>query len=206
LDDNAINIVSDLRAKGVSDNDIADSLMSQGYSAIQASEALNQANIMQDSDDVPTPASPSNEMRASVMDKNDKEKTLPQKHSEPIHYSQPEPHSINFEPRNDLMEEIAESVVNEKWRKFVENFGDFASWKDSVEIQLSAIKQEMLRMEQRFENLQKSVIGKVHDYDSNITEVGTEIKALQKVLQKILQPLSSNIRDLQKVTEDLKSR
>ena len=121
--------VAELVTKGMSNNDIADHLISQGYSAIQASEALNKADISRDIDDVPVPAAPSGEMRASAMDNisgHSQQETPQFEHHTPepeqFNYAPSQPQSVSFEPRNDLVEEIAESVVNEKWKHFIANF------------------------------------------------------------------------------------
>ena len=61
-------------------------------------------------------------------------------------------------------------------------------------------------MEERFENLQKAILGRVEDYNRTISTVGTEMKALEGVLERILQPLVSNIKELSRITEDLKKK
>ena len=94
--------------------------------------------------------------------------------------------------------------MNEKWQSLIENFGDIGLWKDRVRIEVSSIKQEILRLENRFENLQKAILGKIKSYDENIVEVGSDIKALEKVFAKILDPLTTNIKELDRITKQLK--
>ena len=115
------------------------------------------------------------------------------------------PIKIDYSQSNfDEIEELVESVVNEKWQSLIENFGDIGLWKDRVRIEVSSIKQEILRLENRFENLQKAILGKIKSYDENIVEVGSDIKALEKVFQKILDPLTTNIKELDRITKHLK--
>lgn len=115
----------------------------------------------------------------------------------------PEPPSrASFE----MVEEIVESVVKEKWDDMIKSMGDFKTWKERMQIDASATKQEILRLGERFENLQKSVMVRLSDYDSGVREVGTDMKALEQVLQKILGPLTRNIKELEKIVEDLKKR
>lgn len=102
------------------------------------------------------------------------------------------------------IESLIESVVEEKWRLVMEPFGDFNMWKEKVRTEIVSIKQELLRTENRFENLEKAIIGKVHEYDTHVLNIGAEIKALEKVFQKIMQPLTENIKELSKITEKLK--
>ena len=85
-----------------------------------------------------------------------------------------------------------------------DSIGDIEIWKSNINDELTSIKQEILRLSGRLDNLQKAVLGKVNEYNQNISDVGVEIKALERVMQNILQPLTSNIRELSKVTEDIK--
>ena len=47
-------------------------------------------------------------------------------------------------------------------------------------------------------------MGKISQYDSNITDVGTEIKAMEKVFQKILPNLTENVNKLDRMTKSSK--
>ena len=84
--------------------------------------------------------------------------------------------------------------------------GNLAIWKEKMQGDIRAVKQELLRVEERFENLQKAVLGRVEEYHKAITTVSTDVKALEKVLQRILDPLTKNIKELSKVTEKLKEK
>ena len=106
----------------------------------------------------------------------------------------------------DEIEELVESVVEEKWRSFMESFGDIALWKERTRVDLASVKQELIRLQSRFENLQKAVLGRIQSYDHNITEVGSEIRALEQVLSRILSPLTANIKELGRITEQLKKK
>ena len=116
-----------------------------------------------------------------------------------------QPIQVDYQPTNiDELEELVESIIDEKWRSLIENFGDIGLWKDRVRTEIGSIKQELRRLENRFDNLQKAVLGKVTDYDKHMIEVGSEIKALEKVFEKIITPLTSNIKELEKITTRLK--
>ena len=118
-----------------------------------------------------------------------------------------QPVSLGYNPTAiDEVEELVESVVEEKWRSFMESFGDIALWKERTRIDLAAVKQELIRIQTRFDNLQKAVLGRIQTYDKNITEVTSEIKALEQVFERILNPLTSNIKELDKITKELKKR
>jgi len=118
-----------------------------------------------------------------------------------------QPIQMNYNPTAiDEIEELVESVVEEKWRSFMESFGDIALWKERTRIDLASVKQEVIRLQGRFENLQRAVLGRVQTYDKNITEVTSEIKALEQVFSRILTPLTSNIKELDRITKELKRK
>ena len=111
----------------------------------------------------------------------------------------------NFSMGEEI-QEIAESIIEEKWQELTAKLGDFNLWKDRVENELTAIKQEIIRTQANFANLQRAVLGKVSDYNDNISNLGSEMKALEQVFQKIMQPLTSNVKELTKITEKLKDK
>ena len=104
----------------------------------------------------------------------------------------------------DQIQEIVEAIVEEKWQSVLDKFGDLGVWKEKVNRDVISIKQEIVRTQDRFLQLQKAVMGKVSEYNDNIVDVNTEMKALEKVFEKIIEPLTSNIKQLQKITERLK--
>ena len=103
-------------------------------------------------------------------------------------------------------EALIESLIQEKWDAFMQNFGDLSVFKEKVRVEIISIKQEVVRIQQRFENMQTAILGKVKEYDTNMTNVTTEMVALEKVFQKIIQPLTTNVKELGRITEELKSR
>jgi len=102
------------------------------------------------------------------------------------------------------IQEIAESIIEERWQEFMSRAGDFELWKDRTDREMVSIKQELIRTQDRFNNLQKAVLGKVSEYNENILNIGTEMKALEKVFEKILDPLVTNIKELERITNKLK--
>ncbi len=106
----------------------------------------------------------------------------------------------------ETFQEIAESIINEKWQELVSSMGNIAIWKEKVHTDILSIKQELVRVEDRFENLQRAILGRVEDYHKTISDVSVDIKALEQVFEKILQPLTTNIKELNRITDDLKGK
>src|SRR3989344_294024 len=118
-------------------------------------------------------------------------------------FSMQQPVMINTQATN---EELIESIIEEKWQHLLESVGDIEVWKSRVNDELAAIKQEVLRISSRVDNLQTSVLGRVREHGKNMEDVGSEIKALEKVLQDIIQPLTSNVKELSEITNSLRGR
>ena len=106
----------------------------------------------------------------------------------------------------DYIQQIAESVVEEKWDDLMSKVGDIRLWKDKMDGEITAIKQEIMRTQNHFANLQKAVLGKVSEYNENILNINNEMKALEKVFEKILQPMTENIKELSRITEKIKTK
>ncbi|MBL7147803.1 MAG: hypothetical protein ISS82_03185 [Nanoarchaeota archaeon] len=114
--------------------------------------------------------------------------------------------NIALQQEPSQVQEIVESVIEEKWDDLLLRVGDLNLWKEKVNTELTSIKQEIIRTQTHFMNLQKAVLGKVGEYNKNILNVNSEMQALEKVFQKILEPMTKNIRELSRVTEKLKKK
>src|SRR3989338_6823861 len=195
-------VVIGMLKRGASNKQIIEELESQGFTYEQIADALTQAETKAN---VETPPAPSPEgMQPSGMSM-----TRPSPSPQIVQISQPAmrpsfEQSSSGRDTEDMIEQIAETIIEEKWQKMMQNVGDLNVWKEKVRTDILSIKQELVRLDNKVESLQKIILGKVRDYDEHITEVGTEIKALEKVLQNVITPLSTNVKELSKITEKLK--
>ena len=195
-----IDRVEIMRSQGLSDKQIIENLQRENYTNQEISDALEQTNIsysinqkpFEEPLDFPAPPSPS--VQSSQQNYTQQFQAMPQ---QSFFDSSPR---LNI----DRVEEIAESIINEKWSELTREFGDLNTWKDKVSTEILSIKQEIVRTQDRYENLQKAIFGKVNEYNESVVSVTTEMKALEKVLERIINPLTTNIKDLSKITEELK--
>ena len=118
----------------------------------------------------------------------------------------PQPYSSNSLVNLEKIHEIAEAIVNERWQEFLGTVGDLAVWKERTDINILSIKQEVVRMNHRIENLQNAILGKINQYDQDVRDIHTEMKALEKVFEKITEPLVTNIKELGRITKELKNK
>lgn len=196
--------VLNLLKRGASNKQVIEELENQGYSYEQIADALTQAETKANVETVPSPSPAPMGMRQSALSMTKPIasegmtiNTMPSR-------APSTPERGSSRDTEEMIEQIAESIIEEKWRKLLENIGDLNVWKEKVRTDILSIKQEIMRLDNKVESLQKIMLGKVKDYDQNVAEVGTEIKALEKVLQNIITPLSTNVKELSKITEKLK--
>jgi hypothetical protein len=105
----------------------------------------------------------------------------------------------------ELVDETVEQVIEERWQQIVEKIEKVAQWKDKQEQHINLIKEDILTMKESFEKLEKRIINKVSDYDKNILDVNSEIKALEKVFQKITPTLVNNVNELSNIAKTFKA-
>jgi len=211
-----IKEVLEMQRSGASKKDIIKNLESKGYSQQDIAEALSQAdmkNSVETPDSIPSDAQES----ALTSDSSPEAPTPPTPDNFADSYNDisretPYPFAMqqNAPPIQQpiidrgMIQEFIEQILNEKWQDMMSDMGDFVLWKGRVDDDLSAIKQEVLRFQARVDGLHQALIGKMDSYQRSMSNLGVEMKALEKVFSKILEPLSENIKELKRVTANLK--
>ena len=106
----------------------------------------------------------------------------------------------------DEVEALIESIIEEKWKNSLQRFGNMDVWRERVKTDVTSVKQELIRLEHRFDNIEKAILGKISQYDKNIVNIGNEMKVLEQVFQKIITPLTTNIKELSRITKEMKEK
>ncbi len=105
----------------------------------------------------------------------------------------------------EIIDETVEKVIEERWSKLVNNVEKVVKWKDKQEAQINTLKEDILSIKEAYEILEKKILNKINSYDTNILDVNSEIKALEKVFQKITPSLINNVNELGRITQELKN-
>ena len=103
-------------------------------------------------------------------------------------------------------EETVEAVVEEKWNEFTRELGKMNEWKDASTSRMDKTDQAITDMKSDLENLHKAIVSKISEYDKNLLDVGTEIKAMEKVFQKVLPDLTGSVAELSRITKTVKAK
>ncbi len=173
-----------MKQQGFTNNQIVQNLQRGGFSIDQINEALHQADMKE----AVSPAGFPSEMPM------------------PPSSGGFQPVSSSFFPASneERIEEVAETIIDEKWKELMANVSRIADWKDNTETRLTRMEQQMSDIKQSFDRLHEGILGKVGEYDKGLTNVATEIKALEKVFQKILPGFVENVNELSRITKRMK--
>ncbi|MBS3095365.1 hypothetical protein J4231_01675 [Candidatus Woesearchaeota archaeon] len=200
-----IGLALKFRQQGMANPQIISQLESQGYNPQQIAESLNQLGIKSSIEK----GSASQSMQPSLLDEDMPIPTPPQQESQqsvPQSRIEYVPSSMEFSNDQSDIQALIESIIEERMQKYSDNLTEFEIWKSRVNDDIISIKQEILRVSGRFDNMQQVVIGRVDEYSKSVGDVTSEIKALEKVFQNIVNPLTSNIKELASLTKELKQK
>lgn len=169
-----VDQVVQMQQQGLTNNQIIQALQRQGFSPQQIYDAIAQAETQ-------SPVEP-----------------FPQQESGEASQEAP------AEQQGVDVESVVESVVEEKWQALQKDFVKINDWKDSMTSRMDKLEQSMSDLRSDLDGLHKAIVSRIGEYDKNLLDVGTEIKAMEKVFQKVLPELSSNVSELSRITKTVK--
>lgn len=180
-----VDQVSYMKSQGMANEEIISSLQAQGYTPKQIYNAIAQI-------EAGSPATPTGPGALPEMPGIQEGRGIPTEMPPIVRQS------AGFE-------EIAESIVEEKWTELMKELTKFSEWKEITDSKVDKIEQSLTDLKSDLDNLHKAIVSKIGDYDKNLLDVGTEIKAMEKVFQKVLPELTSSVQELGRITKTAKS-
>ncbi|MAG39252.1 hypothetical protein CMO90_04160 [Candidatus Woesearchaeota archaeon] len=196
--------VASMREQGLDNNRIIQTLQRDGYSSASIFEAMNQADS--------TPAV-NNVSSAEIQQEQKLEESQSPKQLQPetqdysrTSFKQPQeaPSAVPEYQQSPNVEELVESVIEEKWNDLVSDINAIIDWKNKIDAKISSIEQDLKGLKDDFDKLQEGVLGKIGEYDKNILLVGAEVKAMEKVFSKVLPVFTDNVSELSRVADTFK--
>lgn len=188
------DLVVQMRRQGMSNNQIIQNLQRMGYKSHSIFDAMNQADIKEGVEGAelePLPQGIENPVQGYGY----------QPQFQPSQFPQTPQQSDSTTYK---IEELAEAIIDEKWEELVKNLDKVSEWKTETENRISSMEQELKDLKEQFKDLHSGVLGKVKEYDQNITNVGAQLQAMEKMFQKITPVFTQNINELSRITEKLK--
>ena len=129
--------------------------------------------------------------------------------AEPAAQTQPLPSSyppMGGDNIAERIEEIAESIIDEKWDQLIAEVKKIIEWKDRVEAQQAKIMNDLEKLQEDFTVLHQGVLGKLEEYDSRMTDVSTELKAVGGVFKDVIPEFVDNVKELSSLTTKMKGQ
>ena len=171
-----ITEVMELRGQGLTDDLINSELTKKGYKPEEISQAVGQPDAPPDMQAV----QPS--------------------------YSEMQAASSPHEDVYGRIEEIAESLINEKWDELISEVKKIIDWKEKTEEKQTLMASDLRKLKEDFTVLHQGVLGKLESYDERMQEVGTELKAVGKVFKDVIPEFVDNVKQLSHVTGKRKTK
>jgi len=201
-----------MKAQGFDNNQIIESLQRDGYSSAQIFTALNQVDM-----------APGSDLGAAGYEEPGEHYAAPE--YPPAPQAQPaQPRGIgsqqayattdyqehvrgsetSFEQANT--EELVEAIIDEKWNDLVKDINKIIDWKNETETKIISLEQKFTMLKDQFDKLHQAIIGKIGEYDRHILDVGAEVRAMEKVFSKVLPVFTENVRELSRITDEMKGK
>lgn len=220
------DLIIQMRQQGTTNNQIMQDLQNRGYSPIQVSDAMSQADIkgtMENNNPGMDMANPGQQQQMGGAGMPPPPQGMPPPPMQPGNdmNSMPPPNtpydsmnnytpSINNNAMNDsskqTMEEIAEGIIDEKWEELMKSVDKIIAWKDKADRKIERMEQKITDLKERFENLHSGILGKVEEYDKGIKTVGSDIKAMESVFKKIIPSFTENVGKLSRIATSMDNK
>jgi hypothetical protein len=217
--------VNTMKQQGMSDSLIVQTLQRDGYKTHQIFDAMNQSELVSGAprqlEDLqstvpggpqvfsspPQPTYPGQQPTLPAFDQQQPDPPMPQQQPQQPSYPQFQ-QPMMADPSQAItanqVEEIAESIIEEKWTELARGVSKIVEWKERSEAKMNEFDQRLTKLQGDFESLHSGVLGKLTEYDQNISSVGTDIKAMQKVFQQMLPAFTENVNELNRITKNIK--
>lgn len=196
-----IDQIMAMKQRGMSTNQIIPELERQGYNSSQIFDVLSQINISGNAQF----DNPMDMPQDMPHQEPFYQQPYTQTQQQPYDYAQTQREQAQEETiTKEQIEEIAEAIIDEKWKEFEHDVRIILEWKEKTEKKINEVGQQVKDLADSLNNLHKSLLSKISEYDRNILDVGTEIKAMEKVFEKVLPSLTENVNKLERMSKSTK--
>lgn len=123
--------------------------------------------------------------------------------SQPYQYSEYQYPEYQAQQIGDIetINEIAEQIIYEKTAQLKNQITLLIRFKEEITLEVEKLNERLLKIENILNELQIAILGKIGDYGKDIKNIAKEMHSTQNSFSKILNPLTDNIREMQKITE-----
>lgn len=214
--------VMQMKNEGLTEGQIIGLLRKEGVSPKEINDALSQSKIKSTiNSNVNAPSDDFADMKPSIMLDKRKQQSEPppeeqyeeyseeapiennpeQNYNQEYYYPEYQPPKESYGTDIETINDITEQIVEEKNIELKKQISDIIKFKDETRIEIEKIKERVDKIENVFNELQVAILRKIGEYGEDIKNVSDTINATQESFSKLVNPLTDNIRELQKITK-----
>lgn len=214
--------VMQLKQRGMSEYDIIQALKQEGVSPKEINDSLSQSNIKNALYD----SSQEQELEPSIMQQQEEENLIPPSYSPSTQeyqqdeqayapeqnppYPGQEQYSQEYYPEYqpqqqvdiETINDIADQISEEKIEKIKKQISPMINFKEDISIEIKRIDERLKRIESIIDSLQIQILKRIGDYAEDIKNISKEMHQTQESFSKLTNPLTDNIRELQKISSE----
>ncbi|RLJ09495.1 MAG: hypothetical protein DRP15_03570 [Candidatus Aenigmatarchaeota archaeon] len=110
------------------------------------------------------------------------------------------------EERRRMIEELVETIVEDKWKEFTTRFSDFEDRLGDVENKISSLEKRLKDIEEGRSAEFQDIENKIDSYKQNIAEMSAKMSSLEKAMKDTLTPMLQTMRSLSDAVKSLKKK
>ena len=179
--------IQNLRGEGLSDGVIREELSQQGFQKHHINAAMT-------GDDIPIPT-PGGGMATPMAPPSFNQPPAPMPSAPPSRGMSGEEGNIY-----ERIEEMTENLIDEKWDELIAEVKKIIEWKSKVEEKQATMLSDISKLKEDFKVLHQGILGKLDEYDSRMSDVGTELNAVGKVFKEVIPEFVENVKELKGMT------
>lgn len=199
--------VMQMNGEGYTESQIINTLRQEGISPKEIYDALTQSKIKSELSERPEAEYNTENMQQSMTQQE------PENYSQETNQNQYEgyPAQQEYYPQYqeqqsaktdiETINEITEQIVEEKTAEIKKQISSFKNSVEETKAEFERINRRLEKLENNFNEMQTAILRKIGGYGEDIKNIANEMHETQDSFSKILNPLTDNIRELQKITK-----
>ena len=204
-----INQIKTMRAQGMDNNQIIQSLQREGFTISNIFDAMNQVDMPGTQVAQGQGQSPGGTVQNNppTQPMQDDAHSMPRPNPSPNTQSTRRSSTMMLDGDDPVStEELVEAIIDEKWSELAENITKVIDWKNDTNEKILLLEQKYEDLHKEFDKVHSALLGKLEKYDESIGGVNANVSAMEKTFAKMLPLFSENIAELAKVVSELKTK
>lgn len=110
------------------------------------------------------------------------------------------------EEKRRMIEELVETIVDERWEEFSEKLNKFEAEYQELNKKISDLEQKINQIHLEKDDEMKEIEGKIDSYKQSLAEMSVKLESLERAMKDSLSPMLQTLRSLSDTIKLLKER